>query len=304
MRTASLDHGAVEVLDFDITNFTKEDSNYLRELLLKELIVVIKQQDTTSLNFARLIHEIGGLSNWNLMHTDYDGNSIGGFTEYPDLYNWDKTKFFPIQSVTGKKSKDGQFNGIFPLGKLDWHCNLNGPDRADGVALQGIKGVEGTQTSWMNTAIALKEMPEELYARVKGKYANFTYNFLKWSDVVNEAQKQFMMQHRHSYKMWLEQENAGGVKGIYLYTNNDCEIAGDDGSLFQDLQDYFFQEKFMYHHDWQVGDIVLSDQLLTLHKRRQETDAIFEQRLLNRITFRLSNVGDPLYIVERNQIND
>ena len=302
MRTNRLNYGAVEVLDFDITNFTKEDSNALRELLLKELIVVIKQQDTNSLNFARLIHEIGGMANWNLMHTDYDGNSIGAFSEYPDVYSWDKDKFFPIQSVTGKKSKDGEFNGIFPLGKLDWHCNLNGPDRADGVALQGIKGVEGTQTSWMNTAIALQEMPEELYARVKGKYANFQYNFLKWADVANEVQREYMMKHRHSYKMWLEQENAAGVKGIYLYTNNDCEIEGDDGTLFQDLQDYFFQEKFMYHHDWQVGDIVLSDQLLTLHKRRQETDEIFEQRLLNRITFRLSNVGDPLYIVERNQI--
>ena len=302
MRTNRLNYGAVEVLDFDITNFTREDSNALRELLLKELIVVLKQQDTNSLNFARLIHEIGGLANWNLMHTDYDGNSIGALSEYPDVYTWDKDKFFPIQSVTGKKNKEGEFTGIFPLGKLDWHCNLNGPDRADGVALQGIKGVVGTQTSWMNTAIALKEMPEELYTRVKGKYANFTYNFLKWAEVFNDAQRQFMMSNKHSYKMWLEQENAGGVKGIYLYTNNDCEIVDDDGTLFQDLQDYFFQEKFMYHHDWQVGDIVLSDQLLTLHKRRQETDAIFEERLLNRITFRLSNVGDPLYIVERNQI--
>jgi alpha-ketoglutarate-dependent taurine dioxygenase len=304
MQTKRLNHGAIEVLDFDITNFSEEDGNNLRELLMQELIVVIKQQDTNSLNYAKLIHQIGGMSNWNLMHTDYDGNSIGGLTAYPNLDEWDKNKFFPIQSVTGKKSKEGEFNGIFPLGKLDWHCNLNGPDRADGVALQGVRGVDGTQTSWLNTAIALKEMPEELYARVKGKYANFQYNFLKWADVVNEKQKEYMMNNRHSYKMYLEQKNAGGVSGIYLYTNNDCEIVGDNGSLFQELQNYFFQERFMYHHNWQVGDIVLSDQLLTLHKRRQETDDIFENRLLNRITFRLSNVGDPLYIVEQNRIDD
>jgi len=301
MKTTRLNYGAVEVLDFDITNFTKEDSDNIRELLLKELIVVIRQQDTNSLNYARLIHEIGGMANWNQMHTDFDGNSIGGFSEYPNIYEWDKDKFFPIQSVTGKKS-NGKFNGLFPLGKLDWHCNLNGPDRADGVALQGIKGVEGTQTSWMNTAIALQEMPIDLYERVKGKYADFYYNPLNWADIFNESQRKFMMENRHHYRMWLEQENAGGVKGIYLYTNNDCSINGDDGSLFEELKEYFFQEKFMYHHDWQVGDIVLSDQLLTLHKRRQEVDSVFEQRVLNRITFRLSNVGDPLYIVERNQI--
>ena len=304
MHFKRLDYGAVEVLGFDITNFTQEDSNYIRELLLKELIVVIREQDINTLNYARLIHEIGSISNWNqLKNSDFDGNICSMFTEYPDIYNWDKSKFFPFQAVTGKKTKDGQFTGIFPLGKLDWHCNLNGPDRADGVALQGIKGVEGTRTSWMNTAIALAEMPDELYARVKGKYANFRYNFLKWSDVMDERQRQYMLKNQHEYKMWLEQENAGGVKGIYLYTNNDCEIEGDDGSLFQELQDYFFQEKFLYHHDWKVGDIVLSDQLLTLHKRRQEVDQIFEQRLLNRITFRVSNTGDPLYIVEKNRFD-
>jgi alpha-ketoglutarate-dependent taurine dioxygenase len=304
MQIKRLDNGAVEVSGFDITNFTKEDSNYIRELLLKELIVVIKKQDTNTRNYARLIHEIGDICNWNQMSSDFDGNQYPQFTEYPDIYNWDTSKFFQIQAVTGKKTKEGQHYGIFPLGKLDWHCNLNGPDRADGVALQGIRGVEGTRTSWMNTAIALKEMPEELYERVRGKYANFRYNFLKWSDVANEHQRQFMLNNQHEYKMWLEQENAGGVKGIYLYTNNDCEIEGDDGSLFQDLQDYFFQEKFLYHHDWEVGDIVLSDQLLTLHKRRIEVDEVFENRLLNRLTFKLSNTGYPQYIVDRNRFDD
>ena len=303
MQIKRLDNGAVEVVGFDITNFTQEDSKYIRELLLKELIVVIKKQDTNSRNYARLIHEIGDICNWTQFNSDFDGNACERLTEYPDIQNWDKSKFFPIQAVTAKKSKDGEYKGIFPLGKLDWHCNLNGPDRADGVALQGIAGVEGTRTSWMNTAIALAEMPDELYQRVRGKHANFRYNFLKWADVVNERQRDFMLKNQHEYKMWLEQENAGGVKGIYLYTNNDCEIVGDDGSLFQDLQDYFFQEKFLYHHDWEVGDIVLSDQLLTLHKRRIETDQIFEKRLLNRLTFKLSNTGYPQYIVEKNQFD-
>jgi alpha-ketoglutarate-dependent taurine dioxygenase len=102
--------------------------------------------------------------------------------------------------------------------------------------------------------------------------------------------------------MWIEQTNAGGVKGLYLYTTNDCEIPGDDTTLFTDLQDYLFQEKFIYHHDWSIGDIVLSDQLLTMHRRRQEADEIFENRVLNRITFRITNVGNPPALIERNKI--
>lgn len=294
-----LDHGAIEICDFDITNFTWDTAQEIRKLLLTHLVVVIKEQDTNSLNYAHLISYIGLLGNWQQFHTDFESNSIGFLTEYPDFSSWDKNKFFPIQSVTGKKT-NGEFNGIFPLGKLDWHCNLNGPDRADGVALQGIKGVEGTRTSWLNTAIALQEMPDDLYNRLKGKHATFSYSPLNWADIHNETQRQYMLMLKNEYKMYIEQENAMGVKGLYLYTNNECQIVGDDDSLYEDLKDFLFQEKYMYHHDWNVGDIVLSDQLLTLHKRRLETDAIFEERLLNRITFRLSNVGDPLYIVSKN----
>ena len=58
----------------------------------------------------------------------------------------------------------------------------------------------------------------------------------------------------------------------------------------------------MYRHEWEIGDIVLSDQLLTLHKRRQENDSVFKNRLLNRITFRLSNTGNPPFILTKNKI--
>ena len=303
MKVIPLDHGAVEIADFDIREVTIEQAHEIRDVLRKELIVVIREQDRDPLNYAKLIHHIGGICNWDQCYRDIDGNNIGNYgMKYPDVDNWDRTKLFPVQRVTGEK-KNGEFTGIFPLGKLDWHCNLNGPDRADGVAIQGIKGVVGTRTSWNNTALALKEMPTELRDRIRGKYAKFYYNPTKWADIHNKQQLVTMLKNRHHYKMWLEQTNVGGVEGLYLYTNNDCEIVGDDGSLFTDLQDFLFQEKYIYHHEWSVGDMVLSDQLLTLHYRRQESDAIFENRVLNRLTFRITNTGNPPVLVERNKID-
>ena len=301
MKYNRLENGAVEILDFDISTHTAEDAAEMRDILLRELVVVIKKQDTNPLNFARLIHEMGGLSNWNQLCRTIDGEPHNFLSEYPNVNQWDKNTPFPIQPVTGEK-KEGEYIGIFPTGLLDWHCNLNGPDRADGVALQGIKGVDGTRTSWLNTAIALAEMPDELRDRIRGKHATFYYNPEKWAFIANDIQRAFMLANRHSYKMWIEQENAGGVEGIYLYTNNDCKIPGEDTTLFTDLQDFLFQEKYMYHHDWSIGDIVLSDQLITLHKRRLEDDDIFEKRLLNRLTFRLTNQGNPPVLLERNKI--
>ena len=43
------------------------------------------------------------------------------------------------------------------------------------------------------------------------------------------------------------------------------------------------------HYEWEVGDIVLSDQLLTQHKRQDAWDEVLEKRLLHRVTFNLSN---------------
>lgn len=303
MRVRSLNYGAVEILDFDIRDFSIKDAKEVRDILSQELIVVIKEQDCDPVNFAKLIHHIGVIANWADCHLNLDGNYIGVLKEYPDVDNWDRTKPFPVQRVTGEK-KNGKFTGIFPLGKLDWHCNLNGPTRADGVALQGIRGVVGTQTSWNNTALALKEMPAELRERIRGKYANFFYNPTKWADIHKKEQLESMLKNRHHYSMWIEQTNVAGVQGLYLYTNNDCEIPGDDTTLFDDLQNFLLQEKFIYHHNWAIGDIVLSDQLLTLHKRRQESDIVFENRLLNRLTFRITNTGIPPVLVERNKIND
>jgi alpha-ketoglutarate-dependent taurine dioxygenase len=301
MKVIPLNNGAVEIIDFDMRNFTYDEAIQVRDVLRKELIVVIREQDRDPFNYAKLIHHIGGICNWDQCYRDIEGNTIGRHPTYPDFENWDHSKPFPVQRVTGEK-KNGEFTGIFPLGKLEWHCNLNGPDRADGVALQGIKGAVGTRTSWNNTALALKEMPDSLSSRIHGKYAKFYYNPTNWSDIHNKEQLVHMLKNRHHYKMWIEQTNAGGVKGLYLYTTNDCEISGDDTSLFTDLQDYLFQEKFIYHHDWSIGDIVLSDQLLTMHRRRQEADEIFENRVLNRITFRITNVGNPPALIERNKI--
>ena len=302
MKVVPIENGAVEVIGFNISDFTKTQAIELRNILLKELVVVIKGQDTNTLNFAKLTHAIGGIANWNHLCWDIDGTFIGVPEVYPNPDTWDESKPFPVQRVSGEK-KNGRWTGIFPLGKLDWHCNLGGPDRADGVIIQGIKGVKGTRTSWLNTSIALKEMPTDLYEKIHGRFATFIYDPLLWSNMDNPGQRDYAAGNKHQYKMWIEQENMGGTKGLYVYTPNSCTIDRDDGTLYNELQNYLFQEKFMYHHDWSVGDIVLSDQLLSLHKRRQEKDEVFEKRVLNRLTFRLSNTGNPSALVLKNRID-
>ena len=49
------------------------------------------------------------------------------------------------------------------------------------------------------------------------------------------------------------------------------------------LSEYTIQEKFCYHHDWEDGDVVITEQWLGIHKRWPFKE--IEQRLLHRMAF-------------------
>ncbi|OUU16682.1 MAG: hypothetical protein CBB97_22475 [Candidatus Endolissoclinum sp. TMED37] len=280
-------------LEINIEQTSPVMSEAVMDVLKKDLIVVIKKQNTDSLNFARLIHNMSNIANWQQLSWKQDGSKFEA-TEYLDP--WECT-FYPVQRVTAEK-RDGQYTGIFPKGKLDWHANLNGPTRADGVALQGIRGVEGTVTSWLNTATALAEMPDFLKNKLENAWCIYTYNMENWADIPKE-QLEFMKKNPSSYYMKILQENIAGTQGMYFFNNNDVKIVDKEPEIIDELTEYLFQEKFMYHHHWEVGDIVLSDQLLTLHRRPIRDDETFENRLLHRYTFPISNAKSN-WIAEQN----
>ena len=58
-------------------------------------------------------------------------------------------------------------------------------------------------------------------------------------------------------------------------------------TFIEKLRDHVLQEKYMYHHEWQDGDIVLSEQWLGIHKRWHFED--ISNRVLHRICLDFSN---------------
>ena len=110
----------------------------MKKNLEKNLIVVLKKQDTDPRKYAKLVGDDFKIANYSQWIWNIHGDRVDRPTEVPDYDNWDNPNTYPIQRVTGMK-KDEQWTGIFGSGTLDWHCNLNGPDRADGVALQALE---------------------------------------------------------------------------------------------------------------------------------------------------------------------
>ena len=319
----------ITTLDTDITNMVDPDYDRIKRAVESTGIILIKKQDINPIHFSKIVSKIWGIDNYRFMAWNPDGssakNAIASFTQkqmpnpnagdywgddnfrdnedYPDPFNWPQHKPYPVQRVTGEKV-DGKWTGIFQLGKLDWHCNLNQLHGADGVALQAIRGCENTPTLFMNTIPALKEMPEDLRKKIEGRYATYIYDYEKWGKVMSKEQAMvFKLAGKKPFKLWLIQKNAGGTEGIYWHKFNHMQINDDEGHKLRDeLEEYLFQDKYIYTHNWEVGDVIIMDQLLTQHKRVPEKDEVLENRVLHRLSFRLTNRGVPRALEVANRI--
>ena len=239
--------------------------------------------------FTKYISSIGPIANWGQFVFDYYGNRLPIPTIFPNPDDWEDDFTYPVQRVTGKKINN-EFSGIFSTGILDWHSNLNGPTRADGVALLGAEEVDGTQTQILDTISALKEIPSDLYNRVKDKVCEYEYEPSNWAKGLPEIQLKYMKTDPSKYTMSIIQKNIIGTRGIYFYPHNNCIL---EKKLFDDLYDFLFQEKYITTLNWQIGDVLIMDQLTTLHKRVQNDPHITcPNRVLWRITFKLSNIDN------------
>jgi taurine dioxygenase len=267
MRTKFIRDIGIEIEDLNIDELTQKERIDIKDLYYKHNIVVIRQASVNALSFAKLCSEIGKLCNEPFDPSSYDG----------------PLDEVPVQRVSGIRNGDKAI-GIFGKGKLDWHCNMNGPSRAPGVGLIAVSGVEESVTSWMSTVPAYRDMPLEIKNRIRNLVGHFQYNPDKWAPGMEEWQREGMMEVARRdgpYTMNLLQKSPSGEPGLYFHFLNDCQFP-EDPEMYGVLMETLFQERYIYHHHWQVGDIVLSNQLITLHKR--QTDNV-SNRLLYRYTY-------------------
>ena len=82
------------------------------------------------------------------------------------------------------------------------------------------------------------------------------------------------------------------MEGIFFPFMGSTDIIGlDEGTTGKEfcykISKYLTNKKYVYHHDWETGDVVLSDQNLTQHKRWAFEH--MDRRLLHRIVSDYSN---------------
>ncbi len=199
-----------------------------------------------------------------------------------------------VVRVTGRKNDKGEPGLFGHTSALDWHANqASNKERKSIVWMYGAEGMEGSRTSFINMIEAYKALPKNLKNTIQDLKCYFGYKSGRYTT------SPYFNQHVNKRNLFdLVMTTTAGATGLYYPFHQvfGMDVLSDNEfrEVHQELVSHIVKEEFTYHHDWTNGQIVLSDQWLSLHKR-WEFDRM-EERVLHRIALDYSNVY-PAYPV-------
>lgn len=272
MQIQILDNGWTVFVDEDIRMLTDEQVRQVGKLIVSNMVVVFKNQSLSTEDEERFCKIIG------------------------------KCQYYPVEAerikhirltdhilrVTGQRNKDGEQGLHGHKVALDWHANQpSNKERDPLIWLHGVKGTKGSRTSWINNIASYEALSDEMKSKIADikVYCGHEYGKYSQTTIFNDhVNRDNLIDLVHT--------NKEGKTGIFFPF---LQIFGFDGyeqeefdSIMQELIDHVLKDEFAYHHDWEDGDIVISEQWLSIHKR-WDFDGM-DNRILHRIAFDYSNL--------------
>ena len=256
--------------DFDMNDATQEDINFIAKLVSKHTLVTIKKQNLSLEKELEIIHmfkdptPLFSKNDPSFIHTAVDPDGI-------------------ICRVTAAKNEHGQ-TGIGANPKdFDWHANVTWRKiREPVIWLHAIQGTKGSCTSYNNNVKTWDDLPRKFKDVIRdykliitgGVRADGTPIFAK--DYEDRSEK---FNHPLVYVSPLT-----GREGMFFPF---LQVRGFEGvpqdeadEMIKWLADYTLQDKYVYHHEWDDGDITIADQWHGIHKRHHFVN--LETRILHR----------------------
>ena len=113
-------------------------------------------------------------------------------------------------------------------------------------------------------------------------------------------------EHINSHPIPLIRKNQmNDQKGIYFPFNQIFGFEGLEEEEFNGLMDeikaHILNEKYIYHHDWQDGDLIISEQWLTIHKR---WPCNVGKRVLHRITMDYPSIQEFVVFSKKKEVSE
>ena len=262
-------------VDEDINSLNKQQIEQVIRLVVSNMVVVFKEQSMTP-------------------EQEVDFCKVAGTVQYYPS-DFERTKHIAVGNhilrVTGEKNAECEPGLFGHVSALDWHANqCSNKNRDPLIWLYGVKGTAGSRTSWINMIEAYKALPDNIKNYIDDLQIYCGYESGKYST------SNFFKDHVNKDSLFdLVMENKEGQKGLYfpfLQTFGVDNLDEEEyNNIWKLLYDHVLDEKFMYHHDWSDGDIVISEQWLSVHKRWEFHG--MNERVLHRIAFNYDKIyGD------------
>ncbi len=277
MKTKLINDWAVEIQDLDIRTATKEEVFEIGKLTLSNMVTVFKNQKLEPEDEVAFCSKIGKCQ----FIIDPTKPKEGQRTEHLAVGNH-------ILRVTGQKNDKGE-EGLFGhTSALDWHANqASNYEREPLIWLYGVEGTKGSKTSWLNNIASYEALSDEMKEEIKDVKITLGYKSGSYS-----PSKFFVEHHATDKPFSLVHTNDAGKTGLYFPFLQILGMVDKTEEQFKDLMgrliEHVTQPQFIYDHHWEDGDIVLSEQWLSIHKRWAYEK--MEDRILHRIAFNYENL--------------
>ena len=271
-----------------IINYTDQELKDLVKKIVKDGQVVLYEQKMTMNQYADVLTRIGEVE-----ELDY-------------FMNPKEEK--RLSYVSGQVDEKGTPIGMFRDQELQWHANGTGRYNFKEicVGLYCVYECVDTVLSINNNCNAFAGLSEEkknYYRSLDIGLNNSGPRARLWpkdSDYKGAGEQDFKIGQEH-YKENVDRRPLVGIhpfdgrEYIYFmvpyidkaYNKSDGKEIEDFESFYKTLWDDVIKSKHQYHHVFKVGDLLLMDQLNTIHRRSPIKD---KDRMLWRTAFSYSNI--------------
>ena len=205
------------------------------------------------------------------------------------------SKYKPeITYISNMRGPGGNNIGGIGQGELAWHTDQSYmANPATGSLLYCVESPAGqAPTSWANLEAAYEALDDATKAEIDGRQGVFSYavRVAGYGEIDKMAEEEIRQRTPDVTHPLVHVHPVTGRKALYLDPGTMAGVegmeAGEGRALLDRLIAHATGPRFVYRHDWQVGDTVLWDNGFLLHRRDDFDPA--ENRWLKRATFRPS----------------
>ncbi|NQV54685.1 MAG: TauD/TfdA family dioxygenase [Rhodospirillales bacterium] len=258
-----------EIKGLDLTQkLDTETLAAVRAAWLEHLVLLFRGQslnDEKLVAFSKQFGELDSVPTWDQFHSPGHAQVL----------------------VISNVIEAGKAIGVLGDGEAAWHTDMSYIERPPTASILHAHEIPDTggDTSWINMYAVLDAVPPELRAEIEGLELNHdathdsSATLRPGLDAVADVSR--MPGARHPI---IRRHPESGRPALYFGRRLNAYVVGmeieQSEALLDRLWTYCSEDKFIFCHQWQLGDVVMWDNRCTMHRRGSFDPA--QRRIMHR----------------------